>query len=52
MGANVPSLLPCKPIMESRAYAVLALVFLILMTGGAAYLFYWLQAAEPEDRIF
>ncbi len=38
--------------MESRAYAMLALVFLVLMTGGAAYLFYWLQAAEPEDRIF
>ncbi len=38
--------------MESRAYAALAIAFLVLLTGGAAYLFYWLQAAEPEDRIY
>ena len=38
--------------MENRAHAFLAVVFLLLLAGGGTYLYFWMKAPQPENRIY
>ncbi|MFP4560362.1 MAG: MlaD family protein [Thiohalorhabdus sp.] len=38
--------------MENRAHALAAILFLLLLGLGGAYLYAWMRGPEPEDRIY